>query len=61
MGEAFREGMYVFVGGILFCIASAILALLISGVLEMNSDIRTTHPVVYDSSAEYHVSEQGLY
>ena len=56
MGEAFRQGMYIYVGGILFCLASAILALLVSGMIDMNRSIRASRETVYDVSAQYHYS-----
>ncbi len=60
MGEAFRQGMYIYVGGILFCIAATVLALLVSGVTGMNRNIRATSETIYDASAEYHYYDGGL-
>ena len=60
MGEAFRQGMYIYVGGFLFCIASVVLSLLVSGIIDMNRNIRTARETVYDASAEYHYYDRGF-
>lgn len=53
MGEAFRQGMYTLVGGILFCIASAILVLIFTGLVDMDRNIHTAHEVAYDNIRGY--------
>ena len=58
MGEAFRQGMYVYVGGILFCIAAVILMLFITGMIEMNNGIRTAHETVYDLNRDYNFNDR---
>ena len=58
MGEAFRQGMYVYVGGILFCIAAVILMLFTTGMIKMNNGIRTAHETVYDMNRDYYVNDR---
>ena len=58
MGEAFREGLYIYVSGILFCIAVAVMALFVTGLIEMNSNIQTAHETVYDLNRNYHIERQ---
>ena len=58
MGEAFRQGMYVYVGGILFCIAVAVLTLFYTGIIEMNNNITIAHETVYDLNRDYYFSER---
>ena len=58
MGEAFRQGMYIYVGGILFCIAVAIMALFFTGIIELNDNIRTAHETVYDINRNYYIYER---
>ena len=57
MGEAFRQGMYIYVGGILFCIAVAIMALFFTGLIKMNDNIHTAHEVIYDTNRDHYVTD----
>ena len=55
MGEALRQGLFVFVGGLIFCIACAMLALLVSGVIRTDRNVNYGHEVVYDASEAYRI------
>ncbi|MCR5323592.1 MAG: hypothetical protein K6E85_10020 [Lachnospiraceae bacterium] len=58
MGEAFRQSLYVCVGGILFCVALAIMMMLFNGIIEMNNNIHMAHETVYDLNREYYFEER---
>ena len=53
MAEAFRQGLYIYVGGFLFCIAVAVLLILNSRILDMSDRISSQQDVVYDLNVKY--------
>ena len=58
MGETFRQSLFVCVGGILFCVALAIMVMLFNRIVEMNNNIHMAHEVVYDLNGEYYFEER---
>ena len=60
MGEAFRQGMYTMVGGILFCIASAIMVIMFMGLIDMDRNIHSAHEVAYDNIREYRFVDRDI-
>ena len=57
MAEAFRQGMYMYVGGMLFCIAAVILIMFVSSLSEMNANTYVSGSVMYDINDGYHYRE----
>ncbi len=53
MGEALKQGMYTLVGGILFCIATAVMLFLFTRLMDMDRSMHNAHEAVYDNIREY--------
>ena len=57
MAEAFRQGMFMYVGGMLFCIASVILILLFTQIGQMDRYAYRSGSVAYDDNTGYHFED----
>ncbi len=59
MIETFRQGLYIYVGGILFCIATAILMMLNSSLIDLGDMVNAHQEVVYDLNEDHHIDLGG--
>ena len=60
MTETFKQGMYIYVGGILFCIAAAILMILNSSIMDLGERTDRGSEVVYDINETYHIDKPSV-
>ena len=58
MAESFRQGLYMFVAGMLFCISSVVLVILVTGILNLNRNINRANAVAYDNNHRYGVTAE---